>query len=93
MSSLLIHTGSGPTQRISDAGAALGSEIQGNFSFVDTKVKSLTFLGGMQLDVKRLSGLGGYISLSGKLGAIHTAGLRVADRRSGDKRHSAKSAC
>ena len=56
MSSLLIHTGSRPTQRISDAGAALGSEIQGNFSFVDTKVKSL-ILGGAQPAAKRLFGV------------------------------------
>ena len=39
---------------MSDAGAALGSGLSADISFVDIKVKSLTFLGGTQLDVKRL---------------------------------------
>jgi len=56
MSSLLLHTGSRPTHRISDAGAVLGSVIQGNFSFVDTKVKSL-ILDGAQPAAKRLFGV------------------------------------
>ena len=77
---------------MSDAGAALGSEIQGNFSFVDTKVKSL-ILGGEQPADKRLSALGVCLSLSGKLGAMLAAGLRVSDRTPDDKRNSAKSAC
>ena len=56
MSSLLLHTESRPTHRISDAGAVLGSEIQGNFSFVDAKVKSL-ILDGAQPAAKRLFGV------------------------------------
>ena len=57
MSSLLLHTGSGPTHRISDAGAASRSELQGNFSFVDTKVKSLIFWAAHNSAVKRLFGV------------------------------------